>query len=145
MGAELREFAKGPKKRDISKRRQEQDAIKTSATAGLKSKPKDEQQSEKSSDSNKCTTVEKQREKCKKDIVPKQLTSHLLSLSSSNISEELKQSCSNIVASFKSNSSEKEFLLKRLQELIELEERQIRAEITKKNDVFVRQREKQNN
>ena len=49
------------------------------------------------------------------------------------------------MASFKSSSSEKEFLLKRLQELIELEERQIRAEITKKNDVFVRQREKQNN
>ena len=52
---------KGPKKRDVSKRRQEQDAIKTSATAGLKSKPKDEQQSEKSSDSNKCTNGEKQR------------------------------------------------------------------------------------
>ena len=74
--------------------------------------------------------------------LPKQLTSQLLSLSSSNISQELKQSCSNIVAlgSFKSNSSEKEYLLKRLQELITKEETQVKMDIEAKTQGLSRQR-----
>ena len=42
--------------------------------------------------------------------------------------------CSNIVAltSFKSTSSEKDYLLRRLKELIDLEEKQVKLEIKKK-------------
>merc|ERR1712032_692222 len=75
----------------------------------------------------------------------RQLTTQLLSLSSSNISQELKQSCSNIMAlgSFKSNSTEKEFLLRRLQELITREERQVKVEIETRNERLRRQRKRQ--
>ena len=68
-----------------------------------------------------------------------------MSLSSSNISQELRQSCSNIVAlgSFKSNSSEKEFLLRRLQELITKEERQVKVEIETRTERLRRQRKRQ--
>lgn len=77
--------------------------------------------------------------------LPKQLTSQLLNLSSSNISQELKHSCSNIVAlgSFKSSSSEKEFLLRRLQELITKEERQVKVDIEARAEGLRRQRKRQ--
>ena len=80
------------------------------------------------------------------DHVPKQLTTQLLNLSSANISQELKQSCSNIVAltSFKSTSSEKDYLLRRLKELIDLEEKQVKLEIKKKKDLLENKRKKQN-
>ena len=79
------------------------------------------------------------------DHVPKQLTTQLLHLSSANISQELKQSCSNIVAltSFKSTSSEKDYLLRRLKELIDLEEKQVKLEIRKKKELLEKQRKKQ--
>merc|ERR1711971_751437 len=65
------------------------------------------------------------------DRGPKQLTSHLLSLSSANVSSELRKSCSNIISLSTSNrnSSEKEILLKRLKELIDLEVKSIKIEI----------------
>ena len=80
------------------------------------------------------------------DHVPKQLTTQLLNLSSANISQELKQSCSNIVAltSFKSTSSEKDYLLRRLKELIDLEEKQVKLEIKKKKELLKNKRKKQN-
>ena len=79
------------------------------------------------------------------DHVPKQLTTQLLNLSSANISQELKQSCSNIVAltSFKSTSSEKDYLLRRLKELIDLEEKQVKLEIKKRKELLEKQRKKQ--
>ena len=47
------------------------------------------------------------------------------------------------LGSFKSNSSEKEFLLRRLQELITREERQVKVEIETRNERLRRQRKRQ--
>ena len=69
---------------------------------------------------------------------PQELTSHLLTLSSANVSSELRKSCSNIIAltESKRNTSEKEILLKRLKELIEIEVFSVQSEIeTKKKQM----------
>ena len=47
------------------------------------------------------------------------------------------------LGSFKSNSTEKEFLLRRLQELINREERQVKVEIETRNERLRRQRKRQ--
>ena len=47
------------------------------------------------------------------------------------------------LGSFKSNSTEKEFLLRRLQELITREERQVKVEIETRNERLRRQRKRQ--
>ena len=47
------------------------------------------------------------------------------------------------LGSFKSNSSEKEFLLRRLQELITREERQVKVEIETRTERLRRQRKRQ--
>ena len=92
------------------------------------------------------SVISREKSSAKMDHVPKQLTTQLLNLSSANISQELKQSCSNIVAltSFKSTSSEKDYLLRRLKELIDLEEKQVKLEIKKKKDLLENKRKKQN-
>ena len=92
------------------------------------------------------SVISREKSSAKMDHVPKQLTTQLLNLSSANISQELKQSCSNIVAltSFKSTSSEKDYLLRRLKELIDLEEKQVKLEIKKKKELLKNKRKKQN-
>ena len=47
------------------------------------------------------------------------------------------------LGSFKSNSTEKEFLLRRLQELITREERQVKVEIETRTERLRRQRKRQ--
>eukprot|EP00090_Calanus_glacialis_P045589 TRINITY_DN8561_c0_g1_i1.p1 TRINITY_DN8561_c0_g1~~TRINITY_DN8561_c0_g1_i1.p1 ORF type:complete len:373 (-),score=96.36 TRINITY_DN8561_c0_g1_i1:46-1164(-) len=67
-----------------------------------------------------------------KDIpVSKELASHLINLSSANISQELRKSCSNIMAMSvnKGSTSEKDYLLKRLEELMNQEKKQVNADL----------------
>ena len=121
---ELRDFAKGPRKRNVIERR-----MKGSDKVEKKNEPADLAEKE-----------VKVRTICSGDDSRsnKQLTSHLLSLSSANVSSELRKSCSNIISLSTSqrNSSEKEILLKRLKELIDQEVESIKSEIeTKKKQM----------
>jgi len=63
--------------------------------------------------------------------VPRELASQLISLSSSNISAELKQSCSNLVSRSMGQDevSEKKYLLSRLEELLRQENRQVNSDL----------------
>ena len=101
---ELKDFARGPRKRFTAKQRGEARGGEAVRSEG------DSQKS------------------------PQDLTSQLLTLSSANVSSELRKSCSNIIALSASerNFSEKEILLKRLRELIEVEVRTVQSEIDKK-------------
>jgi len=73
------------------------------------------------------------REKSAGEVaVPRELSSHLLSLSSANISDQLRQSCSNIVARTMDTESSKEYLLKRLEELLKAERRQVREDLRRR-------------
>merc|ERR1711915_353913 len=65
--------------------------------------------------------------------VSKELASHLLNLSSANISQELKKSCSNIMA-YHGSTSEKEYLLKRLEELMNQEKKQVNADLNARRE-----------
>jgi len=63
---------------------------------------------------------------------PRELTSQLLNLSSANISQELQRSCSNIINRSTKNedySSEKEYLVRRLEELLNQEKKQMNADL----------------
>ena len=72
------------------------------------------------------------REKSASHIqIPKELSSHLLNLSSANISEQLKKSCSNIVAHMDQEMS-KEFLLKKLEELLKQEKKQVTEDLKRR-------------
>lgn len=172
--AELRNFAKAPKKRDPSSSRATQEknstqksinnqSIKENNEASIKIEELIPKTTEKvpqtSNQDHELCITDHQSAKIKgsnseiaqfdsnqrNNNLPKQLASQLLSLSSSNISQELKQSCSNIVAlgSFKSNSSEKEFLLRRLQELITKEESQVKVDLDARAEGLRRQRKRQ--
>ena len=121
---ELKDFAKGPRKRNFIERK-----MKGSDKVEKKIEPADVSEKEV-----KVRTICSEEE----DSEPQQLTSHLLSLSSGNVSSELRKSCSNIISlsTSKRNSSEKEILLKRLKELIDLEVKSIKSEIeTKKKQM----------
>lgn len=59
--------------------------------------------------------------------ISKELSSHLINLSSANISEQLRKSCSNIVAMNQDFS--KEFLLKKLEELLKQESKQVSEDL----------------
>jgi len=65
--------------------------------------------------------------------VSKELASHLLNLSSASISQELKKSCSNIMA-YHGSTSEKEYLLKRLEELMNQEKKQVNADLNARRE-----------
>jgi len=74
------------------------------------------------------------REKSSSHIqIPKELSSHLLNLSSANISEQLKKSCSNIVAHMDQELS-KEFLLKKLEELLKQEKKQVSEDLKRRKE-----------
>jgi len=74
------------------------------------------------------------REKSASHIqIPKELSSHLLNLSSANISEQLKKSCSNIVAHMDQEMS-KEFLLKKLEELLKQEKKQVTEDLKRRKE-----------
>ena len=120
---ELKDFARGPRKRNFIERK-----MKGSEKVEKKIEPADVAEKEL-----KVKTI------CSEDDSgPKQLTSHLLSLSSANVSSELRKSCANIISlsTSKGSSSEKEILLNRLKELIDLEGKSIKSEIeTKKKQM----------
>merc|ERR1712025_159037 len=64
--------------------------------------------------------------------LPRELTSQLLNLSSANISQELQRSCSNIIKRSKTHDdygSEKEYLVRRLEELLNQEKKQVNADL----------------
>jgi len=79
--------------------------------------------------------------------VSKDLASHLMSLSSANISQELKKSCSNIMAlsANKESNSEKDFLLKRLEELINQEKKQVNADLIARREQLSDTKDSQQN
>jgi len=60
-------------------------------------------------------------------MISKELSSHLINLSSANISEQLRKSCSNIVAMNQDFS--KEFLLRKLEELLKQESKQVSEDL----------------
>jgi len=66
--------------------------------------------------------------------VPKELSSHLLSLSSANISEELRRSCSNIVSRSMDREMSKEYLLKRLGDLLSQEKEQLSSDLLRRKE-----------
>jgi len=75
------------------------------------------------------------REKSVGEIqVPKELSSHLMSLSSANISEELRKSCSNIVARSMDMEMSKEYLLKRLGDLLSQEKEQLTNDLLRRKE-----------
>jgi len=74
--------------------------------------------------------------------VPKELSSHLMTLSSANISEELRKSCSNIVARTMDMDMSKEYLLKRLEELLTQERKQLTDDLKRRKEQL---RETRNN
>merc|ERR1712156_945509 len=65
---------------------------------------------------------------------PKELSSHLINLSSANISEQLKRSCSNIVAHTMEQELSKEFLLKKLEELLKEERKQVVEDLKRRKE-----------
>jgi len=75
--------------------------------------------------------VLREKSAAKEMSVPRELASQLLSLSSANVSAELKRSCSNIVARSmgQDENSEKKYLLSRLEELLRLEKQQVNADL----------------
>ena len=122
---ELKDFAiKGPRKRNFMERKMKgSDKVEKKTEAGCVGEKEV-----------KVRTICREED----DSGPKQLTSHLLSLSSASVSSELRKSCSNILSlsTSKRNSSEKEILLKRLKELIDLVVKSIKSEIeTKKKQM----------
>ena len=75
------------------------------------------------------------REKSASHIqIPKELSSHLINLSSANISEQLKRSCSNIVAHTMEQELSKEFLLKKLEELLKEERKQVVEDLKRRKE-----------
>ena len=64
--------------------------------------------------------------------ISKELSSHLINLSSANISEQLRKSCSNIVAMNQDFS--KEFLLKKLEELLKQESKQVSEDLERRRE-----------
>ena len=75
------------------------------------------------------------REKSTSQIhIPKELSSHLINLSSSNISEELRKSCSNIVAHTLDQEQSKEFLLKKLEEILRQERKQVTEDLKRRKE-----------
>ena len=75
------------------------------------------------------------REKSASHIqIPKELSSHLINLSSANISEQLKRSCSNIVAHTMEQELSKEFLLKKLEELLKEERKQVVEDLKRRRE-----------
>jgi len=64
--------------------------------------------------------------------VPKELSSHLIHLSSANISEDLRRSCSNIVARASEKEMSKEYLLKRLGDLLAQEKKQLNEDLLRR-------------
>jgi len=75
--------------------------------------------------------VLREKSAAKEMSVPRELASQLLGLSSANISDELKKSCSNIVArSMEQDTvSEKKYLLARLEELLNQEKKQVNSDL----------------
>ena len=75
------------------------------------------------------------REKSTSQVfIPKELSSHLINLSSSNISEELRKSCSNIVAHTLDQEQSKEFLLKKLEEILRQERKQVTEDLKRRKE-----------
>merc|ERR1712032_1588356 len=64
--------------------------------------------------------------------ISKELSSHLINLSSANIPEQLRKSCSNIVAMNQDYS--KEFLLKKLEELLKQESKQVSEDLERRRE-----------
>merc|ERR1712222_292408 len=63
--------------------------------------------------------------------ISKELSSHLINLSSANISEQLRKSCSNIVAN---QDFSKEFLLKKLEEFLKQESKQVSEDLERRRE-----------
>lgn len=63
--------------------------------------------------------------------VPRELAKQLVTLSAASISQELRRSCTNLVArgGGEAQGSEKEYLLRRLEELLSLERRQVGSDL----------------
>jgi len=122
---ELKDFARGPRKRFTARHRGEGEAGDQMRSVG-ESRSRGMALSEES---------------------PQVLTSQLLTLSSANVSSQLRRSCNNIIALSASerNFSEKEILLKRLRELIELEVKTVQSEIDTKKKMMksIRSRHKE--
>jgi len=66
--------------------------------------------------------------------IPQELSSHLINLSSANISEQLRKSCSNIVARSQDQELSKEFLLKKLEELLRQERKQVTEDLKRRKE-----------
>jgi len=82
------------------------------------------------------------REKSASHIqIPKELSSHLINLSSANISEQLRRSCSNIVAHTMEQELSKEFLLKKLEELLKQERKQVGEDLRRRKEQLKETRE----
>jgi len=86
--------------------------------------------------------VLREKSAAKEMSVPRELASQLLGLSSANISAELKQSCSNIVARSmaQEENSEKKYLLSRLEELLRLEKHQVNSDLKARRKQLVETR-----
>ena len=122
---ELKDFARGPRKRFTAKHRGEVEVGDPMRSVG-ESLSRGMALSQKS---------------------PQDFTPQLLTLSSANVSSQLRRRCSNIIALSASerNFSEKEILLKRLRELIELEVKTVQSEIDNKKKMVksIRSRHKE--
>ena len=137
---ELREFAKAPRKREMSRNVNKQDLQKQNDSKKTQEKTRQEVQL-------KVAVDRIQREKNSVKNIPRHLaSSHLINpiLSSTKISEELKQSCTNIMALSKVGScdeqklSEKDCLLERLKELFDLEEQKVRQKLKAYKDALIK-------